>query len=173
MKINMALVLRLDETVVQEFDNVAAATEEIEHLKENLLKKDEKFYNKYRIDVTFQVKDGSYYVSEYSSQEIMLARLEELEYNSRNIEDLQDIYNDIINQDEIPQIWEYMVNDCEHLKEYFNDITTFIKAVQYGDYNIHDEYVKFNGYGNLVSCNYIPYQDYEQEIFNQWLKENI
>lgn len=173
MKINVALVLRLDERTVREFDNVTEAIEEIEAVKDSLEKKDEKFYNKYRIDVTYQVKDGSYYTSEFSSQEIMLNRLAQLEYNSSHLEDLQDIYNDINEQDEIPGVWEYMENDCEYLKEHFEDITSFIKAVQYGSYSIHDEFVKFNGYGNLVSCNFIPYQDYEIEIFEQWLDENL
>jgi len=34
-----------------------------------------------------------------------------------------------------------------------------VRAVQYGDYNINDDYVGFDGYGNLVSFNYREYID--------------
>ena len=43
MKINVALVLRLDETVVSEFDNVAEATGKVLEIEESLLENGKDF----------------------------------------------------------------------------------------------------------------------------------
>lgn len=169
MKINVALVLRLDETVVKEFDNEQGLTDCTEYV-ENLQDENLDFFDKYRLQVIFTLKDGEYTKDDYIGDVFDLEKIDEA---SQDINSLSEMYVYIDEQEEIPAIWEYMDNDCEELQYHFSDITTFIKAVQYGDYNVHDKYVKFNGYGNLVTTNYIPYQDYEIEIFEQWLKENI
>lgn len=169
MKINVALVLRLDESIVKEFDNTEGLTDCTEYV-EKLQDENLDFFDKYRLQVTFTLKDGVYTKNDYIGDVFDLEKIDEA---SQDINTLSEMYVYIDEQDEIPAIWEYMENDCEELQYHFSDITTFIKAVQYGDYNVHDKYVKFNGYGNLVTTNYIPYQDYEIEIFEQWLKENI
>lgn len=67
-------------------------------------------------------------------------------------------------------IWE---NDDEFFNTFFNSNPMEVaRAVQFGDYNYNDEYVTFNGYGNLVS--YTDYQvkellkDYEAEIIESY-----
>lgn len=173
MKINVAVVLRLEDKTIREFDNVTEVIEEIETVKESLLKNNELFENKYRLDVTFQVKDGSFWLPEYSSSERMLIRLEELEYDSRNLNDLGDLFNDLTNKDEIPFLNDIFKNDWDILESCFESKEKAVKAVYFGKYSFNDDYVHFNGYGNLESLNTIPYEDYQDEIFNQWLDENL
>lgn len=83
------------------------------------------------------------------------------------------------NMDELRQIVSELNgwNGClEHLEAYENDEEFFdtffegrpmeaVRASQYGDYSYNDDYVRFNGYGNLES-----FDDYEYE---QELKDSI
>lgn len=47
---------------------------------------------------------------------------------------------------------EIFENDENTLQMFFgNDILRAIQATQYGKYNYHDNYITFNGYGNLDS----------------------
>lgn len=71
---------------------------------------------------------------------------------------------------EFLDIWE---NDDEFFNTFFSGKPMEVaRAVQFGDYNYNDEYVTFNGYGNLVS--YTDYQveellkDYEVEIIESY-----
>ena len=171
MKINVALVLRLDETVVSEFNNVAEATGKVLEIEESLLENGKDFNDKYSLNVTFKVIDGDYTLYNYNSDS--LGKLEELEEKSDNLIDLEDVYNDIVYQEEIPFLNEILENDWDILEDYFETKEQAVLSVTLGDYYYNDSYVYFNGYGNLVSCNYLPYEDYETEIFNQWLDENL
>lgn len=47
------------------------------------------------------------------------------------------------------------INDEEFFDNYFTEKIEIARAVQYGDYNIHHEYVKFNGYGNLETMDFL------------------
>ena len=69
-------------------------------------------------------------------------------------------------------IWE---NDGEFFHTFFDSNPMEVaRAIQYGNYNYHDDYVTFDGYGNLVS--YADYQigellkDYEAEIVESYNK---
>ena len=58
-------------------------------------------------------------------------------------------------------IWE---NDGEFFHRFFNSNPMEVaRAIQYGDYNYHDDYVTFDIYGNLVS--YADYQVGELLIY--------
>ena len=51
---------------------------------------------------------------------------------------------------------EVFENDEYFLNEIFgNDVDAAIRATYYGHYNYPDNYVTFNGYGNLDSFNYL------------------
>ena len=52
--------------------------------------------------------------------------------------------------------WIYSIDE---LKEVLHDESpiTIAKMVQYGDFNINDDYFSFNGYGNLVSFNHYTF----------------
>ncbi|MEZ7740481.1 hypothetical protein O3794_02770 [Gemella sanguinis] len=66
---------------------------------------------------------------------------------------------------------EIFENDWDILEDYFETKEQAVLSVIMGDYYYNDEYVYFNGYGNLVTLYEIPYKDYSTEIFEQWLNE--
>jgi hypothetical protein len=169
MKINVALVLRLEEEVVREFDNEEGLTDCTEYL-EKLQEENLNFFEKYRIQVALTLKDGEYIKNDYVGDVFYIEKIDEAGWE---LNTLSDMFININEQDEIPAIWEYMNNDWSCLENHFNNSYEMVRAVLYGDYRLDDNFVKFNGYGNLESCNEIPYQDFEQEIFEQWLTENL
>lgn len=52
---------------------------------------------------------------------------------------------------------DYIYENGEYfLDEFFKDRPyELVCSIQYGDYNVRDDFAMFNGYGNLVSFNYI------------------
>ena len=46
-------------------------------------------------------------------------------------------------------------NDEDFLETYFNTKTDLARAICYGDFRFMDQYVTFNGYGNLESFQYM------------------
>lgn len=46
-------------------------------------------------------------------------------------------------------------NDDDFLEDYFNSKSDLARAIFYGDYRYMDNYVVFNGYGNLESFQYM------------------
>jgi hypothetical protein len=70
------------------------------------------------------------------------------------------------------EVWE---NSEENLQLFFNNnILNAIQATQYGNYNYHDKYCRFNGYGNLDSFNHFDVDDlYELvETIAEHIEEN-
>lgn len=50
---------------------------------------------------------------------------------------------------------EIYSNDEEFFNLYFdNKVLEAVRAVSFGEYKYNDEFIKFNGYGNLVTFNY-------------------
>lgn len=60
---------------------------------------------------------------------------------------------------------EFFINEEETFTTFFENMTDIIRATQYGNYNLYDEYIKFNGYGNLDSYS-------EEEIRDEILNDN-
>lgn len=97
-------------------------------------------------------------------KEMLLNKIKELLLNDFNT--LRDVVNEL-------DSW----NGClDYLGVYFNDEEFFdmffenkpmevARAIYYGDFNYNDDYIKFNGYGNLET-----FSEYEYE---ELLKENI
>lgn len=57
-------------------------------------------------------------------------------------------------------------NDEEFFNTYFtNNPAEAVRASQFGDYNYNDEYVRFDGYGNLKS--------YDEWEYEELLKRNV
>jgi hypothetical protein len=48
---------------------------------------------------------------------------------------------------------EIFENDEDFFQTFFSDALRAIQATQFGDYRFHDNWVTFNGYGNLDSFN--------------------
>lgn len=90
-------------------------------------------------------------------------------------EDLEEYYDDITYQNEIPFLYDILdfSDPEEFFKEYFESPYDAVLSVQYGDVHWSDNYIYFNGYGNLETLYEIPYDDYKNEIIAQWLQENF
>ncbi len=66
----------------------------------------------------------------------------------------------------------YYDNDEYFYNTYFDEPVEVARAIYYGEYNYKDDYIKFNVYGNLETCNKWEYEsilaDNIEEIFNEW-----
>lgn len=64
--------------------------------------------------------------------------------------------------------YDYLVayeNEEEFFQMFFADrVMEAVRAVSYGDYNYMDEYVRFNGYGNIES---LTTYEWHQELMNE------
>ena len=168
MEINVALVSRLDESVTEEFNTVSEAVERIEEIIDNL--DDEQLFDEnYILNIKIELSDSEYLLEEWDCEE--LYKFEDFEVSY--IDSLEEMYNSLGCREDIPFLNEIFENDWAILEDYFDSKEEAAKAVYFGEYNFNDDYVYFNGYENLVSLNYLPYKDYEVEIFEQWLDENL
>lgn len=80
-------------------------------------------------------------------------------YLLSNEEELTSIVSDINCIDGSLDYLEYWDNDEEFFDTFFpNNPTEAVRAACYGDYNYCDDFVRFNGYGNLES-----FDDWELE----------
>ncbi len=83
-----------------------------------------------------------------------------------NMEELKDVVREVNGWNDALDHLDYQYNDEDFFNIYFEGRPMeAVRAVFYGDYNYNDDYVKFNGYGNLVSLS-------EYEVEGE-LKENI
>jgi hypothetical protein len=56
-------------------------------------------------------------------------------------------------------------NDQYFFEDYFShDVIAAVRAVAFGDYNYSDNYVKFNGYGNLETFHYLSVEDLPHSV---------
>lgn len=83
-----------------------------------------------------------------------------IDYLLENTEELEDVVREINSWNGSLSNLEAFPNDEDFFDIFFGqDVMGAVRAVQYGDYNINDDYVGFDGYGNLVSFNYREYID--------------
>lgn len=88
-----------------------------------------------------------------------------------NFESLGSLYNDINNQDDLNSS-EYYPNDEEFFNIFYMDKPyDLVQAISYGDYKCSDEFVTFNGYGNLKSVYEIPYEDDCAELVSRYFEQ--
>ena len=82
------------------------------------------------------------------------------------IDNMRSMISEINSIDGSLEYLEYWDNDEEFFDTFFhNDPMEAVRASYYGDYNYCDDYVKFNGYGNLESANeYDLVKRYEEYI---------
>ena len=86
-------------------------------------------------------------------------------YLLNNEETLLDVVNELNCWNGCLDYLDFWENDDEFFDTYFDSPMEIIRAIHYGDYNYTDDYVKFSGYGILVS--YTEDERYEK------FKENI
>lgn len=83
-----------------------------------------------------------------------------INYLLENTEELENVVREINSWNGSLEHLEAYPNDEDFFDTFFShDVMSAVRAIQYGDYNINDDYVGFDGYGNLVSFNYREYID--------------
>ena len=87
------------------------------------------------------------------------------EYLLNNEETLLDVVSELNSWNGCLENLEFWENDEEFFNTFFNNPMEAIRATYYGNYNYNDDYVKFNGYGNIDS-----YSEYERI---EEIKDNI
>lgn len=86
--------------------------------------------------------------------------MEELKNYVLENEDLLELVRDINSYDGSLDWLDYQENDKDFFDTYFyQNPDEAVRAVCYGDYKYTDEFVKFNGYGNLESCSKYEMQE--------------
>ena len=88
------------------------------------------------------------------------------DYLLNHIDEIGNIVSEINSIDNSLEYLEYWDNDEEFFNTYFyNNPMEAVRSSYYGNYNYCDDYVKFNGYGNLESANeYGLVKRYEEYI---------
>ena len=79
------------------------------------------------------------------------------EYLLNNEETLLDVVSELNSWNGCLENLDFWENDEEFFNTFFNNPMEAIRATYYGNYNYNDDYVKFNGYGNIDS-----YSEYER-----------
>ena len=79
-------------------------------------------------------------------------------YLLNHIDEIGNIISDINSIDGSLEYLEYWINDDSFFNTFFCNPMEAVRSSFYGDYHFCDNWVKFDGYGNLKSVN-----DYELE----------
>ena len=95
-------------------------------------------------------------------------------YLLNHVDEIRDIVIEINSIDNSLEYLEYYENDNEFFNMFFpNNPTEAVRSAYYGDYNYCDEYVRFNGYGNLVSFNDYDLEKEYKEYIDDIIKSLI
>ena len=87
------------------------------------------------------------------------------EYLLNNEDVLLDVVSELNSWNGCLEDLDFWENDEEFFNTFFDNPMEAIRATYYGNYNYNDDYVKFNGYGNIDS-----YSEYERI---EEIKDNI
>lgn len=101
-----------------------------------------------------------------SNYEILIEKLKE------NSDIIGEMVRDVNSYNGHLEEFHWCRNDEEFYEIYFSSKEEVARAVYYGDYRFCDDYVRFNGYGNLETCTDYD-RSYElidnvEEIFDEW-----
>lgn len=93
------------------------------------------------------------------------------------VEDLKEMVQEVNCWNGQLEDYYYYENDEYFFKEFFQDrVDEAVRETYYGEYNYMDDYVRFNAYGNLDSCNEYEYEkeleDNKEEIIEAYI-DNI
>lgn len=134
------------------------------------------FHKNYSVDVEIKFDGYDYTIEDYHNEYLNepLENIENISEKGNKLIDLEHMYNDCIRRDEIPELYDIEENTFENILDYFGgDEIEAKEAMKNYEYNKHDEYVYYSYATDLISFDYYPYDEYYQEIFYQWLSENI
>ena len=87
------------------------------------------------------------------------------EYLLENEDVLKEVVQEINSWNGALDYLEAYENDEFFFETFFSNPMEAVRATQFGNYNYSDDYVRFNGYGNLDSCS-------EWELLED-LKDNV
>ena len=87
------------------------------------------------------------------------------EYLLNNEETLLEVVSELNSWNSCLENLDFWENDEEFFNTFFDNPMEAIRATYYGNYNYNDDYVKFNGYGNIDS-----YSEYERI---EEIKDNV
>lgn len=92
------------------------------------------------------------------------------------LEELKDMSKDVISWNGSLDWLDYYDNDEYFFQDFFgHKVDDAVRAVCYGDYEYMDDYVRFDGYGNLKSCSQFEYEaeieDSAEEIIETYMDE--
>lgn len=85
--------------------------------------------------------------------------------------DLAELYEQLpsVAQENL-SVSEWMPHDEEFYNLYFSEEPAHaVRAAIFGDVHWADDYVRFNGYGNLETASRIPYDDEADIIIREWI----
>lgn len=85
--------------------------------------------------------------------------------------DLAELYDQLpsVAQENL-SVSEWMSHDEEFYNIYFSEKPAdAVRAAIFGDVHWSDDYVRFNGYGNLETKSQIPYNDEADTIIREWI----
>ena len=107
---------------------------------------------------------------DYDDLDELLTKLYEL-YEK----DVSELYYELPDGDrENFSVSEWQPHDEDFYNIYFEgDPIGAVRAVLFGDVRWNDDYVRFNGYGNLETSIRIPYDDEADDIITSWVNELI
>ena len=92
-------------------------------------------------------------------------------YLLENINELKSLVSEINSYNgslDYLEVWE---NEEYVINELFTSPYEVLKSVYYGYYNINDDLIKFNDYGNIESLNECEYEDELKENINDIVEE--
>lgn len=94
---------------------------------------------------------------------------EEADYSDDD--DIINAYNDYLKESRYN---EFLPNDEDTFNDLFNTPMEAVLAVLHGDYEENDDYIRFNGYDNIVSYSSSEVKDeaLDDSNFIDWLKDN-
>lgn len=88
-------------------------------------------------------------------------------YLLENVDTLKDVVMELNAWNSCLDWLDYQENSEEFFDIFFQTKDEVARAICYGDYNYMDDYVRFNAYGNLESCNQWEYEDELKNYINK------
>ena len=96
-----------------------------------------------------------------------------LAYICETFSSLEELYNSLGDTSGL-HCEEYFQNDDENLENMLSgkSVADIIKTALMGDYRWSDNFVRLDGYANLESTNYLPYEVDFSDMYDRYFEEN-